>query len=305
MWASITQVREESRAITLIMNMKGKPLDLALTVDESLLKTKEENKEANLHVGVELLIAKLDEVYYQKTESTSKLEDIERLRKQPDQPMPEVIQIFESLSRDLLKEGTVLPDSILAKKLLKVANLNESDEKLARATCPTLTTAEMKKSLLRLADTQTTKRYGESKMPTMKTEPCFMASTDYQHPSGPHSNEPPYPYQPYPHEEIMFNRNTRGQRGRFQRPNFEPRNNVYQNRQCFGCYCPTTGSEIVHSCQQQDPRGKRTINSDLHTNTPPDLTIIKINLPTIIKINLPTIKGRGTPQTASLDKDHP
>ena len=64
MWASITQVREESRAITLIMNMKGKPLDLALTVDESLLKTKEENKEANLHVGVELLIAKLDEVYY-------------------------------------------------------------------------------------------------------------------------------------------------------------------------------------------------------------------------------------------------
>ena len=62
--ASITQVREEIRAITLIMNMKGKPLDLALTVDESLLKTKEENKEANLHVGVELLIAKLDEVYY-------------------------------------------------------------------------------------------------------------------------------------------------------------------------------------------------------------------------------------------------
>ena len=152
--------------------------------------------------------------------------------------MPEVIQIFESLSRDLLKEGTVLPDSILAKKLLKVANLNESDEKLARATCPTLTTAEMKKSLLRLADTQTTKRYGESKMPTMKTEPCFMASTDNQHPSGPHSYEPPYPYQPYPHEEIMFNRNTRGQRGRFQRPNFEPRNNANQNRQCFGCYSP-------------------------------------------------------------------
>ena len=82
--------------------------------------------------------------------------------KKPDQEMSELIQIFENVAGDLVKEGVTLPDSALARKLLKAANLNESDEKLSRATCQSLTTEEMKKSLMRLADTQKTNRCGET-----------------------------------------------------------------------------------------------------------------------------------------------
>lgn len=240
MWASITTVKEEFQAITLIMNMKGKPLDLALTIDEELLKTTEAEKANNPHVGVKLLLLKMDEIYLKNDDATSKLEEMETLRRKPDQGMSELISIFESLSRALVKEGTVIPDSSLAKKMMKAANLSESDEKLARATCPTLCTEEMKKSLMRLADTTIAKNSGETKLPVIKTEPCFIqTSTEHQHQAPTESYA--YQQQYYPtQEEIMFNRNTRGfgQRGRYQRPNFEQRNSAYQNGQCYGCYSP-------------------------------------------------------------------
>ena len=64
MWSTITTVKEENKTLTLIMKIKGKAIDLALNIDETLLKTMstEANKAANPVVGVEFLISKLDEV---------------------------------------------------------------------------------------------------------------------------------------------------------------------------------------------------------------------------------------------------
>ena len=97
MWSTITTVKEENKALTLIMKMKRKAFDLALNIDETLLKTTEANKAAYPVVGVEFLISKLDEVYLKTVESTSKLEELEAMRKKSDQEMSELIQIFKKM----------------------------------------------------------------------------------------------------------------------------------------------------------------------------------------------------------------
>ena len=260
-WATVSTVTEEHKAMTLIMSLKDKALDIALTIDEELLKTKKgEGDPANTIVGVELLLQKLDEIYLESDDSLSKYESFENLRRKPAQLMTEFILIFESLERDLKKDhGLTLPELVLAYKLLKAANLNSADERLARATCTTMTMVDMKKSLLRLSDTQLQKdkTEGASNLPiTVKTEPCYLASNDGQFPQEDRATEQQQIDQSssQTEEEVLFNRNNRGNfRGRpqGQRP-FEQRNS-YANgppQVCYGCYAP---GHYIRDCPLRPP----------------------------------------------------
>ena len=154
-WATVSTVSEEHKAMTLIMFLKDKALDIALTIDETPLKTKKADAPSpETKVGVELLIAKLDEIYLESDDTLGKYERFENLRRISEQRMTEFILIFESLERELKTEGVTLPELVLAYKLLKAANLSNADEKLARATCTAMTMEDMKKSLMRLDDSQ-------------------------------------------------------------------------------------------------------------------------------------------------------
>ena len=148
--------------MALIMFLKDKALDIALTIDETPLKTKKADAPSpETKVGVELLIAKLDEIYLESDDTLGKYERFENLRRISEQRMTEFILIFESLERELKTEGVTLPELVLAYKLLKAANLSNADEKLARATCTAMTMEDMKKSLMRLDDSQLKKSKAE------------------------------------------------------------------------------------------------------------------------------------------------
>ena len=222
MWATVSTVAEEHKALTLVMFLKGKALDIGLTIDEELLKTKKgKGNPATAIVGVELLLQKLDEVYLESDDTLSKYESFENLRRNPNQLMTEFILIFESLERDLKKDhGLTLPELVLAYKLLKAANLEPADERLARATCSNMTLQEMKKALLRLSDSQLKQQQaGPDNLPVkVKTEPCYLTSNE----TVPVGEEPT-------NEEIWFNKH------RTFNPYNKSNNNAKPPRQCYGC----------------------------------------------------------------------
>ncbi|XP_063676591.1 uncharacterized protein LOC134812913 [Bolinopsis microptera] len=152
--------------------------------------------------------------------------------------MTEFILIFESLERELKTEGVTLPELVLAYKLLKAANLSNADEKLARATCTAMTMEDMKKSLMRLADSQLnkSKAEGSDSLPIkVKAEPCYLALDDGQLPTEAFEKEAT-DSNALPEEQVMFNRNRPGNNVRGKQRPFDQRND---NRQvCYGCYSP-------------------------------------------------------------------
>ena len=66
--------------------------------------------------------------------------------------MKEFVHLFERKVTHLTGRGLVIPDIILSSKLLKGASLSANDEKIARATCDTEKSAEVKATLIRLSD---------------------------------------------------------------------------------------------------------------------------------------------------------
>ncbi|XP_063689505.1 uncharacterized protein LOC134822397 [Bolinopsis microptera] len=238
-WATVSTVSEEHKAMILIMFLKDKALDIALTIDEELLKTKKADAEPpETKVGVELLIAQLDEIYLESDDTLGKYERFENLKRNSEQRMTEFILIFESLERELKTEGVTLPELVLAYKLLKAANLSNADEKLARATCTAMTMEDMKKSLMRLADSQLNKSKVEESdsLPIkVKAEPCYLALDNRKLPTEAGKKETT-DSNTLPEEQIMFNRNRTGNNVRGKQRPFGQRND---NRQvCYGCYSP-------------------------------------------------------------------
>jgi len=85
-WATVSSVSEEHKAMTLVMSLKEKALDIALTIDETLLKTKKADANpATAIVGVDLLLKKLDEIYLESDDTLSKYESFENLRRNQSQ----------------------------------------------------------------------------------------------------------------------------------------------------------------------------------------------------------------------------
>ena len=126
---------------------------------------------------------------------------------------------------------------MLAYKLLRATNLSNADEKLARATCTAMTMEDMKKSLMRLDDSQLkkSKAEGSYSLPIkVKTEPSYLALNNGQLPTEAGEKETT-DSNTIPEEEVMFNRNRPGNnaRGKQHRP-FGQRND---NRPvCYECY---------------------------------------------------------------------
>jgi len=145
LWQDMTEVTESKRAHTLIMQLKEKPLEIAMTCDKA--KLKEVFVPTGEHatvgkVGVEYLLEKLDEVYYSKDILVEKYEAFNKMRRGAES-MAEFIQSYERKVNDLDSDGLKIPELIKAYELLLKANLSTADEKLVRATCKSMTFDEL------------------------------------------------------------------------------------------------------------------------------------------------------------------
>ena len=135
----MTDIDEDKRGAALILNMSGRALDIALAVDPDKVSSKE-------------VIALMDNVYVEDNDLSMKCDEFDRLLRRQDQNMKEFIHIYEQKINELKAGKVVLPDIVLATKILRAANLLPNHYLIARSSCSTMTFANAKDALLRITE---------------------------------------------------------------------------------------------------------------------------------------------------------
>ena len=139
LWQKVTDVKEDERGAALVLSMSGPALDIALAIDTDT-------------TSVADLLTILDKVYIAENSLSLKFDEFDQLKRPKDQNMREFIHIYDQKANELKAENLILPDLVLANKLLRAANLIPEHYLLARSTCGDMTMANAKKALLRITE---------------------------------------------------------------------------------------------------------------------------------------------------------
>ena len=152
-WTSVTSIEEKKRADSLLLTLDSEAQSLALQIPP------EDRAKAD---GVKKILEKLDSLYEQN--ATQKLfaayEQFEGFKRVQDMSVAKYISEFERMSKDLADLEVTLPQSLLAFKLLKNANLGDECSRIVRVSINTseptdttkLTLAAMKATILNAID---------------------------------------------------------------------------------------------------------------------------------------------------------
>ena len=169
-WQALTTLDDEKQGPCLYLSLKGKAREAALELDLAKIKGKD---------GVKLILQRLDELYLEDTTQTAYLayQSFETFKRPEDMKMKDYLAKFEHLYTKIKDHQMVLPDGVLAYRVLNSANLTNEQMTLCRATMTELKYDEMVKQLKRLfADAITSAPVGATPAPT-KDEPIFFNDT--------------------------------------------------------------------------------------------------------------------------------
>ena len=245
MWEKVTDIDESKQGAALILNMSGRALDVALSSASPESTT------------VTQVIELLDAVYIDEDDLLMKCDEFDRMVRKPDQNMKEFVYVYDQKVEILKKEEVVIPDIVLATKILRAANLPESHYLIARQSCTSMTYANAKKALIRISEKTPGKPSSNTDSPNMvkvKEElldydgqsPVMYNNMDY---GGSYDSETLEPtndvYYQNGNKRQQPNRSLHSQRGNCfscgdnghlyrDCPNRYDRNRN-QNRQCYGC----------------------------------------------------------------------
>ena len=151
-WQDLTELSSDKRADALLLTLDPDGQNLAMQVP------REERKADD---GVAKILEKLDTLYEQNT--TQKLfsvfEKFEMFRRAPETSLAKYISDFEIITNELKALKVVIPEALLAFKLLKYAGLSEECARIVRIACNTnakgaeaLTMENMKTTILNAFD---------------------------------------------------------------------------------------------------------------------------------------------------------
>ena len=140
LWDKVTEIDENKRGAALILNMSESALDIALAIDSSQI------------TKVEDLIKIMDNVYVDDNDLSMKCDDFDRLLRKRDQSMKEFIHLYEQKVNELKAGKVVIPDIVLATKILRAANLVPNHYLIARSSCTEMTFDNAKAALLRVSE---------------------------------------------------------------------------------------------------------------------------------------------------------
>ena len=124
--------------------------------------------------GLKVITDKLDKVFLKEknTQTFITFEAFYNYRRFSGEKINDFLVHFEYLKHRLEKQNITLPEGVLAFMLLKAANVSAENEKLARATCPAMTYANMKSCITKIFGDPSPDN-GESNIPNVKAEPVF------------------------------------------------------------------------------------------------------------------------------------
>lgn len=127
--------------------------------------------------GLKQITDKLDKVYLKDkdTQTFMAFESFYNYRRASGVNITDFLVDFGYLCNKLSKQEIALPEGVLAFMLLKASNISTEHERLARATCPSMTYEHMKGCILKIfgdpgGDT------GEGNIPCVKSEPVLQTS---------------------------------------------------------------------------------------------------------------------------------
>ena len=143
MWKLVTDLGKKKQALAVALSLAGKPREVALEIPTSVL---------NADDGVDKLIEKLDGVFLTEEHENSYVaySSFENFKKEPDVNMCDFIIEFERRYNKTKKFKMVLPDPVLAFKLLDSCNLNNSEKQLALTAASDSSYSAMKGALRRV-----------------------------------------------------------------------------------------------------------------------------------------------------------
>ena len=127
--------------------------------------------------GVDKIIKKLDKVYRKDkdTQTFVAFESFYNYRRAAGVNITEFLVEFGYLCTKLTKQNIVLPQGVLAFLLLKASNISTEHERLARATCASMTYENMKTCILKIFGGPSSEG-GEGSVPSIKSEPVFQTT---------------------------------------------------------------------------------------------------------------------------------
>lgn len=140
-WCKITKVTKKNQADTIILTLPMTAQNLALQIPEEDIEEDD---------GVKKLLEKLDEVYDKNTNQKiwTAYEEFEQFRRGPSTGIAKFLGEFDSKVSELKALDINLPESLLAFRLLKAADLNDDKRTIVRATCKEMTLKDMKTAIL-------------------------------------------------------------------------------------------------------------------------------------------------------------
>ena len=167
LWTLVTDLDEKKRGVAVALYLSGRRREVAMEVPSTDL-----NED-----GLESLLNKLETVFRIDTVdaaliSYDSFESVKRL----GQTIAEYIQNFEMAHKKLKKHQMVIPDNILACKLLRNVELEEKERQMALAATRDLSYYAMKTALKRIFASTTASK--STLAVSLKEEPTFATSND-------------------------------------------------------------------------------------------------------------------------------
>ncbi len=143
-WKLLTDLEKEKQGPALLLSLSGKARDAALELDIVDIST---------DTGLATIINRLDRLFLVDRDKLAfaAYEKFESHTRSSDLSIESYLADFDHLYNNVKKFGMILPEGVLAFRLLKSANLTQDEEKLARATVARFTYHEMSISLKKIA----------------------------------------------------------------------------------------------------------------------------------------------------------
>ena len=224
-WRDVTNIEKAKMGPTLILNMKGKALDIALELDNN---------------DIDNLLNKFEEVYGSSDELLIRFEEYDSMKRAPNQPMREYIHLFEQKISTLKSLKLEIPELMQSHKLLKGAGLSKTDEKLAFQTCEDIKEfKKAKETLFKLSDHTNRNQFSDNNKSQSSDDGIVTVKQEKSDPEDITFYTKKLQIQDENNHDTWFNSNPN--HNRFQRPNLKADFNQARSsnhRLCYGCGAP-------------------------------------------------------------------
>jgi transposase InsO family protein len=174
MWRLVTDLEKKKQALAVALSLTGKAREVALEIDAD---------ELNRNDGLTRLLNSLDKVFEKEAKDLSyaAYTEFDKFRKRPDMSMEDYVIEFERLYNKCRKYRMILPDAILAFKLLDNSGLEISKRQMALTAASELTFKDMKSAMNRIFGANSKMNEPEGKPPiTVKTEEALYTKRGFK-----------------------------------------------------------------------------------------------------------------------------